>query len=136
MSAGSWPGATLIQQTPPAAWADPRGEYFCDGDLWWTPAEVRAWWAGRRRVVEHLAEALADFESGDCAEAADAADGVRDFRAYLEGPLAGDLRAYPFRLEEGRPAEGGERLPELGGDGPRVLAPGRRPGRPLPGDGS
>lgn len=96
-----------------AAWADSYAEYYCDGDLRWTPAGVCAWWADRGRVALHLAEALADFEAGSSAEAADAAAGVRDFQAYLDGGLAVDLRAYLFRLEEGRYPEAGERLPEL-----------------------
>ncbi|MFD6891099.1 hypothetical protein [Streptomyces sp. NPDC059957] len=96
-----------------AAWAEPCGEYYCDGDLRWTPAGVRAWWAGRERVVEHLAEALADFGAGGSAGDADAAAGVREFQGYLAGGLADDLRAYLFRLEEGRYPEAGERLPRL-----------------------
>lgn len=107
--------AAEVRAVVDAAWAEPIGEYFCDGDLRWTPAGVRAWWAGRGRVVEHLAQALADFEGGRSVEAAEAAGGVRDFQAYLEGGLAGDLRAYLFRLEEGRYPEAGERLPGLGG---------------------
>ncbi|WP_330296753.1 hypothetical protein [Streptomyces sp. NBC_00503] len=47
----------------------------------------------------------------------DAAAGVREFQAYLAGGLAADLRAYLFRLEEGRDPEAGERLPELGEGG-------------------
>ncbi|WP_327306366.1 hypothetical protein OG730_25130 [Streptomyces sp. NBC_01298] len=86
---------------------------YCDGDLRWTPAGVRAWWAGRDRVARHLDEALADFGAGGSAEDADAAAGVRDFQGYLAGGLAGDVRAYLFRLEEGRYPEAGERLPEL-----------------------
>ncbi|MFE4264651.1 hypothetical protein [Streptomyces sp. NPDC056883] len=96
-----------------AAWADPLGEYSCDGDLRWTPAEVRAWWTDRGRVVGHLAESLADFGKGGSVTNADAAAGVRDFQAYLDGGLADDLRAYLFRLEEGRYPEAGERLPRL-----------------------
>lgn len=102
-----------VRAVAEAAWADPIGEYHCDGDLRWTPAEVRAWWADRGRVALHLDEALADFEAGRSPEEADAAVGVRDFRAYLDGGLAVDLRAYLFRLEEGRYPEAGERLPQL-----------------------
>ncbi|WP_405492109.1 ferredoxin [Streptomyces sp. NBC_00096] len=102
-----------VRAVAEAAWADPRGEYHCDGDLCWTPAGVRSWWAGRGRAAEHLAESLADFEGGGGEVSAEAAGGVREFRAYLAGGLAGDLRAYVFRLEEGRYPEAGERLPEL-----------------------
>ncbi|MCY0927247.1 hypothetical protein OTB20_13715 [Streptomyces sp. H27-H1] len=102
-----------VRAVAEAAWAEVRGEYGCDGDLHWTPAEVRSWWAGRGRVAEHLAESLADFEANDYAVVAEAAAGVRDFQGYLGGGLAGDLRAYVFRLEEGRYPEAGERLPEL-----------------------
>ncbi|MCP3758699.1 ferredoxin [Streptomyces sp. TBY4] len=96
-----------------AAWADPFGEYFCDGDLRWTPAEVREWWAGRGRVAEHLAESLADFGPGGSVDDEEVAAGVREFQGYLDDGLAVDLRAYLFRLEEGRYPEAGERLPQL-----------------------
>ncbi|MGW6708617.1 hypothetical protein ACWGDE_27510 [Streptomyces sp. NPDC054956] len=96
-----------------AAWADPFGEYSCDGDLRWTPAGVREWWAGRGRVAGHLAESLADFGPGGSVEDAEVAGGVREFQTYLAGGLADDLRAYVFRLEEGRYPEAGERLPRL-----------------------
>lgn len=98
-----------------AAWADPVGEYFCDGDRWWTPAAVRRWWAERGRVEEHLVLTLAEYADSVHPADRDAAEGAREFRAYLEGGLAADLRAYLFRLEEGRYPGAGARLPELGG---------------------
>ncbi|MFZ3498094.1 hypothetical protein ACODT5_33550 [Streptomyces sp. 5.8] len=96
-----------------AAEAEPCGEYYCDGDLRWTAGGVREWWAERGRVAEHLGEALADFGGSGSRIEDEAATGVRDFQAYLAGGLAADLRAYVFRLGEGRYPEAGERLPEL-----------------------
>lgn len=119
-----------------AADAEVTAGYACDGDERWTPWLVREWWADRGRVEEDLAVALADFEQHGDEQNADAAVGARAARAYLAGPLAGDLRAYLFRLEEGRYPEAGERLPELGGENGRVLAlPWRRTPRALPGAG-
>lgn len=106
--------------------------YACDGDERWSPWLVREWWADRGRVEEDLTAALAYFAQHHDEQNRDAAVGVRDARAYLAGPLAGDLRAYLFRLEEGRYPEAGERLPELE-NGRRVPAlPWRRTPRALP----
>ncbi|WP_371616227.1 hypothetical protein [Streptomyces sp. NBC_00454] len=98
-----------------AADAEVTGGYACDGDMRWMPGLVREWWAGRGRVEEDLVASLAEFELHSDGQNRDAAAGVRDFRAYLAGGLAADLRAYLFRLEEGRYPEAGERLPELRG---------------------
>ncbi|MCX4778862.1 ferredoxin [Streptomyces sp. NBC_01264] len=66
-----------------------------------------------RQPRDPLEESLADFGPGGCVADEEVAAGVREFRAYLEGGLAVDLRAYLFRLEEGRYPEAGERLPQL-----------------------
>ncbi|MCY0936019.1 ferredoxin [Streptomyces sp. H34-S4] len=104
-----------LRQLVDAADEEPFQEYAYDGDLRWTPAAVRRWWADRARVSEHLTATLAEY--GDSVHQADrdAAVGAREFGAYLEGALAGDLRAYLFRLGEGRYPAAGETLPELGG---------------------
>ncbi|MCX5124808.1 ferredoxin [Streptomyces sp. NBC_00193] len=96
-----------------AAGAEVTGGYACDGDERWTPDLVREWWAGRGRVEEDLSAALAEFRKHSDEQNLDAALGVRDYRTYLAGALADDLRAYLFRLEEGRYPEAGERLPQL-----------------------
>ncbi|MFI5984057.1 hypothetical protein ACIBEA_24620 [Streptomyces sp. NPDC051555] len=97
-----------------AADVEITGGYGCDGDRWWTPALVRGWWADRGRVEADLTASLAAFERESDEQNADAAAGVAQARAYVAGALAGDLRAYLFRLEEGRYPRAGERLPGLG----------------------
>ncbi|MBT2452206.1 ferredoxin [Streptomyces sp. ISL-43] len=96
-----------------AATVEVTAGYACDGDARWTPGLVREWWGDRGRVDEDLAAASAQFAKWSDAQSLDAAAGVRDYRQYLAGGLAGDLRAYLFRLEEGRYPEAGERVPGL-----------------------
>ncbi|MCX4801101.1 hypothetical protein OG594_05420 [Streptomyces sp. NBC_01214] len=104
--------AREVRNVVAAAREEVFGEYACDGDLWWTPPAVRQWWAERARVAEHLAGAQTEWRGRNRFED-DALIGVLDFQAHLAGGLAADLRAYLFRLEEGRYPEAGERLPEL-----------------------
>ncbi|WP_374774341.1 hypothetical protein OG756_16480 [Streptomyces sp. NBC_01310] len=103
-----------VRNVVAAANEESFGEYACDGDLRSTPPAVRQWWAERSRVAEHMVGALAEFGRGRDRYEDDAVLGVLDFQAYLADGLAADLRAYLFRLEEGRYPEAGERLPELG----------------------
>lgn len=97
-----------------AAEDDPYDGYDCDGDSRWTPEAVRSWWLERGRVEEHIAALLAEWttEGADRYEV-DAAEGARDFIAYLAGDLETDLRAYIFRLEQGRYPGPDDPLPEL-----------------------
>ncbi|MGV9408530.1 ferredoxin [Nocardia sp. NPDC003693] len=97
-----------------AAADDPFDGYAWDGDSRWTPAAVRAWWSGRAEVAAHLMELLAEF-TGPKARAQDAepAAGVRDFLTYLATDLETDLRAYVFRLENGRYPDDDDPLPNL-----------------------
>ncbi|MEU8899392.1 ferredoxin [Nocardia sp. NPDC048505] len=97
-----------------AANDDPCGGYAFDGDARWTPATVRAWWSDRNKVERHLADLLAEWTgAGVDAQRAEAAAGVRDFLTYLATDLEDDLRAYLFRLENGRYPEAGDHLPTL-----------------------
>jgi hypothetical protein len=96
-----------------AAEADPLQGYAYDGDDHWTPEAVRAWWHGRQHVVEGLTATLELLDTEHELEH-DAAQGLRDYLAYLENGLENDLRAYVFRLETGRYPLPGEQLPELG----------------------
>lgn len=94
--------------------ADPFAGYACDGDDRWTPEAVRAWWRNRGLVEEHLAALLAEYSApGASTVDQEAADGVRDFTAYLADGLGDDLRVYLARLEQGRYPGVGDRLPEL-----------------------
>lgn len=93
-----------------AAECDPLLGYGCDGDAHWTPDAVREWWRDRGRITRYLSEQ--DWNEADWAEQG-IADAVRDYRSYIDGGLAGDLRIYLHWLEEGRSPVPGERLPEL-----------------------
>ncbi|WP_194813409.1 hypothetical protein [Nocardia sp. XZ_19_385] len=97
-----------------AANDDPYDGYAFDGDSRWTPATVRAWWSDRNKVEQHLAGLLAEWtEEGVDAQYTEAAVGVRDFLAYLATDLENDLRAYLFRLENGRYPDADDQLPTL-----------------------
>lgn len=96
-----------------AADDDPFGGYASDGDSRWTPEAVRAWWNQRRQVEEHIAALIEEWTADGNSDALDAADGGRDFLSYLAGDLRTDLRAYIFRLEQGRCPGAGDQLPDL-----------------------
>lgn len=93
--------ATEVLSLVEAAQNDPYCGYACDGDSWWTPGAVRDWWHDRARVTEYLAALLPEWSSSDIPEEQEAAEGLRDFSAYISSGLAVDLRRYLFRLEEG-----------------------------------
>ncbi|GAA3673677.1 hypothetical protein C8D88_119100 [Lentzea atacamensis] len=96
-----------------AADDDPFDGYAYDGDSRWTPDAVRAWWDQRGQVEEHLAALIDEWTADGNSYALDAAEGARDFLAYLAGDLRTDLRAYLFRLEQGRYPGAGDQLPDL-----------------------
>jgi hypothetical protein len=96
-----------------AAQADPFYGYACDGDLRWTPESVRDWWRDRAHVAEYLESLLPSWLGSDRSDEREAADGMRDFAAYLADGLSADLRTYLFRLEEGRGPKRFETLPDL-----------------------
>jgi hypothetical protein len=102
-----------VERLVTAAEQDPFDGYACDGDERWTPEAVRAWWDERRKVEEHVAGLLREWETSEHPQEIDAADGARDFLAYLAGDLRDDLRAYAFRLQQGRYPDAGDQLPDL-----------------------
>ncbi|MFI8421045.1 hypothetical protein [Streptomyces sp. NPDC085479] len=77
------------------------------------PGAVRDWWRDRRRVTEYLESLLPGWSSSDRAEEREAAEGLRDFAAYIAERLCADLRRYLFRLEEGCYPKDPGPLPEL-----------------------
>lgn len=96
-----------------AAQEDPYRGYACDGDSRWTPEAVRNWWRDRGRVTEYLESLLPGWSSSDRSDEREAAEGLRDFAAYITEGLGADLRKYLFRLEEGRYPKSSGPLPEL-----------------------
>ncbi|WP_326566324.1 hypothetical protein VSH64_31180 [Amycolatopsis rhabdoformis] len=102
-----------------AAEDDPFDGYACDGDSRWKPDAVRAWWAERGQVEDHVATLVSTWTAGTNSHELEAAEGARDFLAYLAGDLRTDLQAYIFRLEQGRNPDTGEQLPDLTTPGSR-----------------
>lgn len=101
------------------------GGYNWDGDEHWTVEAVRDWWRNRARVREWAVAIAADWGAdthpgwGDNADPRhlphyhDAAQGHRDFVAYIDHGLEGYLRGYLFWLEQRREPRPGEALPRL-----------------------
>ncbi|MFI8265203.1 MULTISPECIES: ferredoxin [unclassified Streptomyces] len=92
--------------------------YAWDGDDHWTPEGVRAWWRERGRVREWAVAAAAEWSSyAENPEYVphyhDAADGHRDFVAYIDDGLEAYLRGYLFWLDLRREPAPGEALPRL-----------------------
>ncbi|OKK13520.1 hypothetical protein AMK33_01390 [Streptomyces sp. CB02400] len=79
----------------------------------WTPEAVRDWWRDRGRVIEYLESLLPGWSSSDRPDEREAAEGLRDFAAYITEGLGADLRKYLFRLEEGCCPKNSGPLPEL-----------------------
>ena len=99
--------------------------YQWDGDDHWTTDTVREWWRDRGRVREWAVAIAADwgadahpqwgFNGGPDYRGhyQDAAQGHRDFVAYLDDGLGPYLRGYLFWLDQRRAPRPGESLPHL-----------------------
>ena len=103
-----------VERVVAAAQDDPFDGYEFDGDARWTPEAVRAWWRERDRVEEHILALIDEWSTADAhPDMLEAAEGARDFLAYISGELEADLRAYIFRLEQGHYPLPGDLLPHL-----------------------
>jgi hypothetical protein len=102
-----------IDSVHTAAAQDPCRGYSADGDERWTPDAVRTWWSERAGVVQHITALLTLWSASTDEQEIEAAEGARDFLAYLAGDLENDLRAYLFRLEQGHYPHPDEQLPAL-----------------------
>lgn len=101
-----------------------HGGFAMDGDEHWTDASVREWWQERGRVREWAvttSDRWSRVRGEYRAHYRDAARGLRDYLAHLDGRLNEYLRGYLFHLAEGRSPLPGEARPEL-----------LRPRRPAP----
>ncbi|WP_194235874.1 hypothetical protein [Streptomyces sp. CB01881] len=116
-----------------------HGGFAMDGDDHWTAPAVREWWQERGQVREWAFGVSSRWSRtrGKYREHyRDAAQGLRDYTAYLDHGLEEYLRGYLFWLAERRPRRAGESLPRLerprsGATGqPSAAAPGGR--TPLP----
>lgn len=95
-----------MQEDPWAGWA-------CDGDAHWTPDLVRQWWRDRGRLRDWLTSKHHLWSVSDRADVREAATGLTDYLAYLDGALAADLQAYVYFLDNGTGLVPDARLPEL-----------------------
>jgi hypothetical protein len=101
-------GAVIV-----AAQEDPCAGWACDGDTHWTPSLVREWWCDRGRVREWITTKQRRWNVSDRADEREAATGLADYFAYLDGDLADHLQVYCYFLDNHvRPATG-DRLPSL-----------------------
>ncbi|WP_376808175.1 hypothetical protein [Catellatospora aurea] len=95
-----------MQEDPWAGWA-------CDGDAWWTPSLVRQWWRERGRLRDWITAKYREWSASDRADEREAANGLTDYVAYLDGDLASHLQAYMYFLDNGAGPALGDRLPAL-----------------------
>ncbi|GAA3868449.1 hypothetical protein GCM10022243_37610 [Saccharothrix violaceirubra] len=63
-------------------------------------------------VAAHIGEPIGTWPAESHESTLETAAGGRDFLAYSAGGPDTDLRAYVFRLEQGRYPGAGDRLPE------------------------
>ncbi|SNT51410.1 hypothetical protein SAMN05421812_10817 [Asanoa hainanensis] len=91
---------------------DPCNGWAYDGDAHWTPDLVRAWWRDRGRLLEWISDAYGRWHAGNEDER-EAATGLLDYRAYVDGELADHLREYMFFLDNGRRTTERDQLPAL-----------------------
>lgn len=92
--------------------------YGWDGDDHWTAGSVRDWWRDRGGVREWAVTAGVEWAAYDedpryAAHYHEAAQGHRDFVAYIDDGLEAYLRGYLFWLEQRREPRRGEALPLL-----------------------
>lgn len=93
-----------VRQDPFAGWA-------CDGDGHWTVDLVRQWWRERGRVVEWISGEVTEWSTVD--DELGVLTALEDYRQYIEGDLAGHLRAYVFWLDNRRCPTPRDTLPSL-----------------------
>jgi hypothetical protein len=95
------------------AWNDPYRGWAGDGDQHWTPALVREWWRDRGRVREWIEKDLLLWSGSASEYEREAATGLVEYAAYLDGELETHLRGYLFWLIEQRIPPPGENLPKI-----------------------
>lgn len=96
-----------------AARADPYCAYAYDGDEHWTLELIRDWWAERAKLAEWLSDLEREWSAHDRDQEREAAHGLRAYSNFLEGRLENFLRDYAFWLDNGRPGQPHETLPNL-----------------------
>jgi hypothetical protein len=96
-----------------AAQEDPWAGWSCDGDAHWTPALVRQWWRDRARLREWITTKHRRWSDSDRADEREAAMGLADYLAYLDGALQGHLQIYSYFLDNRISPAQGDRLPAL-----------------------
>lgn len=95
-----------MQEDPWAGWA-------CDGDSHWSLNLVREWWRERGRLREWITAKHRRWIVSERADEREAASGLADYLAYLDGDLADHLRGYMFFLDNGVSPAPLDRVPAL-----------------------
>ena len=96
-----------------AAQEDPWAGWACDGDIHWTPSLVREWWRDRGRVRDWITTKQRRWAISVRADEREAATGLADYLAYLDGDLAVHLQVYCYFLDNHVSPAAGDRLPSL-----------------------
>ncbi len=96
-----------------AAQQDPWAGWACDGEAHWTPDLVRQWWRDRGRLRDWITIKHRQWTNSDHGGAREAATGLADYLAYLEGDLELHLRVYSYFLDNHVSPAAGDPLPLL-----------------------
>lgn len=98
-----------LQQLVGAADTDPFHGYGIDGNLHWSYAMLKTWWAEPRRKIEQEVRSLIEARRENRYEL----DGLTRWLDYLQHDLYQYLQTYAFFLDTGRFPQANERLPTL-----------------------
>lgn len=93
---------------------DPFAGWAYDGDDHWTTDLVRGWWHDRHGLHAWITRKYAEWTRPEATDdEREAANGLLDYRNYVDTDLECDLRVYAFWLDNRRSPTENEALPEL-----------------------
>lgn len=91
-----------------AGMVDPFDEYGFDGHRRWNLASIRDWWRQRQRIFNWIAGNGLNPHLY-----AEQSDAMLDFQLYMVSGAERFLQSFAFFLDNGRHANGADRLPDL-----------------------
>jgi hypothetical protein len=92
---------------------DPCAGWAYDGDTNWTPDLVRGWWRDSPRLRQWITQKRRTWADSERDDEREAAEGLSDYLAYLDGELPDHLRVYMYFLDHHRSPTNSDLLPRL-----------------------